>query len=80
MIVLLASVFLSGFLMNLQLLWEGVQVVSWTLPATYGIAQLQDIALRGEALSPILVIGLGGLGLAFFAASYGLLRRSMVPK
>jgi ABC-2 type transport system permease protein len=80
MIVLLASVFLSGFLMNLQLLWEGVQVVSWTLPATYGIAQLQDIALRGEALSPILVMGLGGLGVAFFAASYSLLRRSMAPK
>ncbi len=80
MIVLLASVFLSGFLMNLQLLWEGVRVVSWTLPATYGIAQLQDIALRGEALSPILAIGLGGLGLIFFAVSYVLLRRSMAAK
>jgi ABC-2 type transport system permease protein len=77
MIVLLASVFLSGFLMNLLLLWEAVRVVSWTLPATYGIALLQNVALRGEPLNPLYVAGLGVLGLVFFFVAYLLLRRIM---
>jgi ABC-2 type transport system permease protein len=77
MIVLLASVFLSGFLMNLLLLREAVRVVSWMLPATYGIALLQNVALRGEPLNPLYVVGLGALGLVLFFVAYLLLRRTM---
>ena len=80
MIVLLASVFLSGFLMNLLLLWEVVRVVSWTLPATYGIALLQNVALRGEPLNPLYVAGLGALGIVLFFVAYSLLRRTMTAR
>jgi ABC-2 type transport system permease protein len=80
MIVLLASVFLSGFLMNLLLLWEAVRVVSWMLPATYGIALLQNVALRGEALNPLYVAGLGVLGVCLFFVAYILLRRTMAAR
>jgi ABC-2 type transport system permease protein len=80
MIVLLASVFLSGFLMNLLLLSDAIRVVSWTLPATYGIAQVQNIALRAEPLNPLLIAGMAGLGLIFFWISYVLLRRTMAPQ
>ena len=47
MIILLASVFFSGFIMSLDMLWEPVRVISWLLPTTYGTLLLRDIALRG---------------------------------
>ena len=49
MIILLASVFFSGFIMSLDMLWEPVRVISWLLPTTYGTLLLRDIALRGIA-------------------------------
>ena len=47
MIILLASVFFSGFIMSLDMLWLPVRVISWMLPTTYGTLLLRDIALRG---------------------------------
>ncbi|MCB0210299.1 MAG: ABC transporter permease [Anaerolineae bacterium] len=77
MIVLLTSVFFSGFLLGLNTLWEPVRVISWSLPATYGILLLRDIMLRGGGLNwpifaPLLVFGVVLFGLAWW-----LLRRSM---
>jgi ABC-2 type transport system permease protein len=64
MLVLLTSVFFSGFFMALYLFWPAVQIISWMLPVTYGIQLLQSIMLRGAApnltyLGGLLVIGLG---------------------
>ncbi len=47
MIMLLASVFFSGFMMSLDMIKYPVSIVSWSLPTTYGIIMLRDIVLRG---------------------------------
>ena len=75
MIVLLASVFFSGFLMELEMLIPAVRVVSWSLPTTYGIIMLRDIALRGFLVDPMLIGGLIAIGVVLFIISWFLLRR-----
>ncbi len=77
MLVLLTSVFFSGFILELNTLWEPVRAVSWLLPVTYGIVSLRDIMLRGYPLDWALMAQLAGLGLLLFGLSWWLLRRSM---
>lgn len=48
MLLLLASVFFSGFFLPLDNLSQWVAPVSYALPVTYGIEGLQLIMLRGE--------------------------------
>jgi ABC-type multidrug transport system permease subunit len=47
MILLLASVFFSGFFLPLDNLQAAVQLVAYILPVTYGISGLQEVMLRG---------------------------------
>jgi ABC-2 type transport system permease protein len=75
MIFLLLSIFFSGFLLNLQLLWPPIRVISWLLPATYGIRLAQQIMLRGQPPDLFLLALLFTLGAYFFVVSYRLLRR-----
>jgi ABC-2 type transport system permease protein len=75
MIFLLLSIFFSGFLLNLQLLWPPIRIVSWLLPATYGIRLAQQIMLRGEPPDLFLLALLFTLGAYFFVISYRFLRR-----
>ncbi len=75
MLVLLASVFFSGFLMSLDMIWEPVQALSWSLPTTYGIVLLRDILLRGEPANLTLVAGLAAIGFALAIVSWLLMRR-----
>lgn len=77
MIVLLASIFFSGFFIALHRLLAGVHVVSWLLPATYGTALLQDVMLRGRAIAPLPIAGLLLLGLVFFLFAWRRLARLM---
>jgi ABC-2 type transport system permease protein len=77
MFLLLGSVFFSGFFLDLRYLWEPVRIVSWALPATYGIRLLQDIMLRGGAILPNLFYGLLAIGVGLFLVSWLLLRRLM---
>jgi ABC-2 type transport system permease protein len=77
MIVLLTSVFFSGALISLNTLWEPVRVVSWALPATYGVQLLQNIMLRGLSFNIIVLGGLTAIGLFLFFVSWYLLRRLM---
>ncbi len=77
MIVLLTSVFFSGFILELYTLWEPVRIISWFLPATYGILSLREVMLRGNALDWGLMWQLLGLGLLLAAVSWWLLRRLM---
>jgi ABC-2 type transport system permease protein len=74
MIVLLASVFFSGFLMDLSMIWEPVRVVSWALPTTYGIVLLRDIMLRGIQPDLFLLVGLLAIGVVLFLLSAFALR------
>ncbi len=63
MIVLLASVFFSGFITSLDLIWRPVRVFSWSLPTTYGVVMMRDIFLRGNPPTPLMLGGLAGIGL-----------------
>ena len=77
MIFLLCSIFFSGAFMNLSMLGGPVKVVSWALPATYGIQMLQDIMLRGIAPNPIMIGGLVGIGLLLTITAGLMLGRTM---
>jgi ABC-2 type transport system permease protein len=75
MIILLASVFFSGFIMSLEMLWQPVRVISWLLPTTYGTILLRDIALRGIAPNWAILAGLIAIGLGLMLISWQLMRR-----
>ncbi len=83
MLVLLSSVFFSGFFLRLETLWPPVRAVSYALPVTYGIQDLQTIMLRGGIPGPLLdPFGIPGpmltlfvLGLFFGLLSYIMFRR-----
>jgi ABC-2 type transport system permease protein len=75
MIILLTSVFFSGFIMSLDMLLPPVRVISWLLPTTYGTLLLRDIALRGTDPNWLLLGGLVAIGLALMLISWRLMRR-----
>ncbi len=77
MLVLLATVFFSGFFLRLDLLWAPVRTVSWLLPATYTIILLQDVLLRGPLTQPYLLPILFAIGVLLFLIALLLLRRQM---
>lgn len=77
MLLLLASVFFSGFFLDLRLMWEPIRAVSWALPATFGIRMLHNVMLRGYTLDPQLIAGLLGIGVALFLLVWLLLRRQL---
>jgi ABC-2 type transport system permease protein len=77
MIVLLTSVFFSGFFLSLDSLWEPVRIISWSVPATYGIELLRQVMLRGAPVAVQLLAQLVVIGLALFVVAWFLLRRSM---
>lgn len=65
MLVLLATIFLSGFLLSLERFVPLAQPLSWLFPATYGIALVRDVMLRGSPLDPLVVGGLALYGVLF---------------
>lgn len=75
MIVLLTSVFFSGFLMDLEMLWRPVRVISWALPTTYGIIMLRNLTLRGFPIDIVMIGGLVLIGLALCFIAWLLMRR-----
>lgn len=77
MIILLASIFFSGFFLPLYRLWEPVRVISWLLPATYGTDLLQSIMLRGQPGDIVLYVALLLFSLLFFLIAWRQLRRQM---
>jgi len=77
MLLLLGSVFFSGFFLDLRNLWEPVRVVSYLLPATYAIQLLQDIMLRGISIDPLMFIGLLSMGILMFIVAWNLLYRRL---
>jgi ABC-2 type transport system permease protein len=77
MIVLLASIFFSGFFLPLYRLWTFVHVISWSLPATYGTSLLQSVMLRGQVPNTLLVLALLSIGLVLFLLSWWRLSRMM---
>jgi ABC-2 type transport system permease protein len=77
MLLLLASIFFSGFFMDLRLMREPVTVLAWSLPATYGIRMLQDIMLRGSPVPVFVFLGIMAIGIMLFLVDWVLLRKRM---
>jgi ABC-2 type transport system permease protein len=77
MLLLLASIFFSGFFMDLRLIREPITVLAWSLPATYGIRMLQDIMLRGSSVPQMVFLGIAAIGLALFLVDWVLLKKKM---
>ena len=77
MLLLLASIFFSGFFLDLRLMWEPMKVLAWSLPATYGIRMLQDIMLRGASVPALLLYGLALIGAGLFLVDWLILRQRM---
>jgi ABC-2 type transport system permease protein len=69
MLVLLASVFFSGFVLPVQDFIGPVQYFSYALPVTHGIATLQDAMLRGTVGEPWMILTLAGIGAALYLLS-----------
>jgi ABC-2 type transport system permease protein len=77
MLLLLASIFFSGFFLDLRLMWEPMKAVSYLLPATYGIIIMHDVMLRGLPLPIYFIGGLALIGILLYLADWVILRRMM---
>ncbi|MGE0877477.1 MAG: ABC transporter permease [Acidimicrobiia bacterium] len=76
MLVLLASLFFSGFFLALDALNYPARIVSWLLPATFGIQGLRDNMLRGRELESGIVAALAGYAaIAFVLTMLGARQR-----
>jgi ABC-2 type transport system permease protein len=67
MLLLISSVFFSGFFLPIFALMPAVRVISYALPVTYGIEALQGIMLAGRDPSAAVLLPLVGLGLGLYA-------------
>lgn len=77
MLVLIAGVFFSGFIMSLESLLLPARVVSSMLPTRYGIVLLRDIMLRGTVPSILIIAVLAAMGLGLYFISWVMLRRQI---
>ncbi|HUF06271.1 MAG TPA: ABC transporter permease [Candidatus Binatia bacterium] len=75
MLVLLASVFFSGFVLPVQDFAEWTQYLAYALPVTHGIGLLQEHMLRGEVTQMWMLAMLAAIGLILYVGSLLRLRR-----
>jgi ABC-2 type transport system permease protein len=75
MLVLLASVFFSGFVLPVTDFAEWMQYIAYALPVTHGIATLQQLMLRGAVIDTWMLGILLGIGLLLYVVSLLRLRR-----
>jgi len=79
LLVLLATVFFSGFVIKVNEFSDPVQALGNLIPATHGIRLLQDVMLFGWTLEAWRLIALALIAGVTLVASWILLRRSMAP-
>jgi ABC-2 type transport system permease protein len=77
LLVLLGSVFFSGFLLNLEQFTPAMRVVGNLLPVTHGIRLLQDLLLRGTTVEAWRFAALGGIAAVTVGITWLVLRRDM---
>ena len=75
MLVLLASVFFSGFVLPVEEFIPAVRYLPYLLPVTHGIETLQDSMLRGSVRDVWMLWVLGGIGVLLYLGSLLRLRR-----
>src|SRR5215207_1135827 len=77
MLLLLASIFFSGFFLDLRLMWQPMKIFSYMLPATYGINMMHNVMLRGLPIPLTMIAGLAAIGLVLYLVNWFILRRMM---
>jgi ABC-type multidrug transport system permease subunit len=81
MILLLASLFFSGFFLSVGQMQGVAQWAGYLLPVTYGMHLLRDVMLRGAALDRTVSLELLAYGVVMFAlALWGTRRRLAVAR
>jgi ABC-2 type transport system permease protein len=77
LLVLLASVFFSGFAVPISEFTDPVRIAAYAIPVTNGITLMQDVMLRGEIREPWQAGVLAATALILLVACWLLLRRGM---
>jgi len=77
LLVLLGSVFFSGFVLDVQQFAPAVQVIGDLLPVTHGIRLLQDLMLRGATTESWRLMVLVAITLVTLATTWVFLRRGL---
>jgi ABC-2 type transport system permease protein len=77
LLMLLASVFFSGFVLPVHEFAWFLQLVAYALPVTHGIRLLQDEMLRGTTVAWWQLGVLAGIGLVMLVSTTILLRRQL---
>jgi ABC-2 type transport system permease protein len=77
LLVLLASVFFSGFVLAVDEFTPPVRALAYTLPVTHGIQLLQDFMLRGSTTHMWQIGALGVIAAVTLVAAWIVLRRDM---
>jgi len=77
LLLLLASVFFSGFVLPIEEFTAPVRIASYVLPVTHGIRLIQDVMLRGWTNEVWEMFALAIIAAVLLVATWALLRRSM---
>jgi ABC-2 type transport system permease protein len=77
MLVLLTSIFFSGFLLSLDRFRPVLAWLARLLPVTNGVVLLRDEMLRGQSIEPVSLPLLALLAILLFAASWRVFRRRL---
>jgi ABC-2 type transport system permease protein len=77
MLVLLASVFFSGFVLPLDQFLTPLRIAAYSLPVTHGIQLLQDYMLRGSTNQGWEMSVLAGIGVVLFLITSITVRRNL---
>lgn len=77
MLILLASVFFSGFVLPLDEFLPVARYVAYALPVTHGIRLLQDTMLRGGTYALGALVTLGSIGAILFICTAVTLKRNL---
>jgi ABC-2 type transport system permease protein len=77
MLVLLASVFFSGFVLPLDQFITPLRIAAYGLPVTHGIQLLQDYMLRGETNQNWELFVLAAIGMFLFLITSITVRRNL---
>ena len=77
MLVLLASVFFSGFVLPLDQFVTPLRIAAYSLPVTHGIQLLQDFMLRGGTNAGWELGVLGAIGVVLFLLTSVTVRRNL---
>jgi ABC-2 type transport system permease protein len=77
LLLLLASVFFSGFVLPIEEFTAPVRIASYVLPVTHGIRLIQDVMLRGWTNEAWELVALAIIAAVLLVVTWALLRRSM---